>query len=175
MIKEDETTRDANPDPITGAPGAHPVGTGVGALGGGTTGAVIGAMVGGPVGAVVGGAVGSIAGGLAGKEVAEVTNPTVEDAYWRENYPSRPYATPDSMYDQYAPAYRYGWESHNRHLGKSFQDVESDLELGWGEARANSTLAWAQAKAATWDAWHRIEMAKPGDGVARKAPSEGVR
>ena len=32
---------DANRDPITGAPGAHPVGTGVGATGGGAAGAAI--------------------------------------------------------------------------------------------------------------------------------------
>ena len=51
--------RDANPDPITGAPGSHPVGTGVGAAGAGAAatwaGATIGGAVGGPVGAVVGG------------------------------------------------------------------------------------------------------------------------
>lgn len=167
MIKEHEAEvaeEDANLDPITGAPGSHPIGTGLGAAGGGTTGALIGAMVGGPVGAVVGAAVGSVAGGLAGKEVAEVANPTVEEAYWRENYASRPYATPGSMYDEYAPAYRYGWESRTRHTGRSFEDVERDLELGWGEARGNSTLAWAAARAATHDAWHRIELAKPGDG-----------
>ena len=39
---------DSNLDPITGEPGAHPVGTGVGATGGALTGAAIGA-VGGPV------------------------------------------------------------------------------------------------------------------------------
>ena len=32
-------TNDANRDPLTGAPGAHPVGTGVGAAAGGATGA----------------------------------------------------------------------------------------------------------------------------------------
>ena len=39
-----ETTKkatDANRDPITGTPGAHPVGTGVGAAGGGSAGAAI--------------------------------------------------------------------------------------------------------------------------------------
>ena len=30
-----DVDRDANPDPITGAPGAHPVGTGLGAAAGG--------------------------------------------------------------------------------------------------------------------------------------------
>ena len=59
-------TKDQNRDPITGAPGAHPVGTGVGAASGGVAGAAVGTVVGGPVGAVVGAAVGAIAGGLAG-------------------------------------------------------------------------------------------------------------
>ena len=56
---------DANPDPLTGTPGAHPVGVGTGALGGAAAGAGIGTVVGGPVGALVGGAVGAVAGGLA--------------------------------------------------------------------------------------------------------------
>jgi phage tail tape-measure protein len=152
----------ANLDPVTGAPGAHPVGTGLGAVGGGATGAVVGAAVGGPVGAVVGAAIGGAAGGLAGKGAAELVNPTVEDAYWRENYPNRPYAT-GTAYDQYAPAYRYGWESRAKYAGKRFEDVENDLERGWEKAKANSSLAWQDAKSATRDAWHRVEHALPGD------------
>jgi hypothetical protein len=70
---------DRNPDPITGQPGAHPLGTGVGAAGVGTVATVIGATVGGPVGAVVGAVVGSVAGGLAGKSTAESVNPSSED------------------------------------------------------------------------------------------------
>ena len=59
----------ANPDPITGEPGAHPVGVGIGALGAGVAGAAVGAFAG-PVGVLVGAAIGALAGGLAGKEVA---------------------------------------------------------------------------------------------------------
>ena len=153
---------DANLDPITGAPGSHPIGTGAGAVGGGATGAVIGAAVGGPVGSVVGAAIGGVAGGLAGKGAAELVNPTVEDAYWRDNYANRPYAN-GQPYDQYAPAYRYGWESKSRYADKRFEDVENDLERGWDKAKANSSLAWNEAKSATRDAWHRIETAMPGD------------
>ena len=58
-----------SPDPITGEPGAHPVGVGVGALGAGAAGAAIGA-IGGPIGMLVGATIGAIAGGLAGHEVA---------------------------------------------------------------------------------------------------------
>ena len=58
-----------HPDPITGEPGAHPVGVGVGALGAGAAGAAIGS-IGGPIGMLIGAAIGAVAGGLAGKEVA---------------------------------------------------------------------------------------------------------
>ena len=81
---------DANRDPLTDAPGAHPVGVGVGATGGAATGAAIGTL-GGPIGTVIGAAIGGVAGGLAGKAVAESVNPTLEDAYWRSNYNGRPY------------------------------------------------------------------------------------
>ena len=56
----------ANRDPLSDAPGAHPVGTGIGAAGGAVTGAAFGAM-GGPIGAAVGGVAGAVVGGLAGK------------------------------------------------------------------------------------------------------------
>ena len=77
---------DANPDPITGAPGAHPVGVGLGATSGGTIGAVVG-VVGGPVGVAVGATVGAVAGGLAGKGLAELADPTVEGAKDAGNRP----------------------------------------------------------------------------------------
>ena len=46
--------RDMNRDPITDAPGAHPIGTGIGATGGAVAGAAAGA-IGGPIGLAVGG------------------------------------------------------------------------------------------------------------------------
>ena len=157
-----EVEPDANRDPITGAPGAHPVGVGVGATGGAAAGAAIGSL-GGPVGTVVGAAIGGIAGGLAGKGAAEVVNPTVEDAHWRSTYPSRPYADTAKDYDTYAPAYRYGWESRSRYGNRPFNEIEGDLERGWDRVKGDSKLAWNQAKLATKDAWHRIEYALPGD------------
>lgn len=68
---------DNSPDPITGEPGAHPVGVGVGALTAGAAGAAIG-TIGGPIGMLIGAAIGAVAGGLAGKEVAASSEtPTV--------------------------------------------------------------------------------------------------
>src|SRR5687768_9067310 len=156
--RKDQRDKDENRDPISSAPGAHPVGTGAGAAAGGAAGAVAGAAVGGPVGAVVGGAIGAVAGGLAGKGVAEAIDPTAEDAYWRENYRTRPYYDSAVSYDDVSPAYRYGWESRAQYHGRRFEDVETDLERNWDKAKMKSNLEWTNARHATRDAWDRIEQ-----------------
>jgi hypothetical protein len=136
---------DKNRDPISGAPGAHPVGTGVGAVAGGIAAGAAAGTVAGPIGTAVGAAVGAIAGGLMGKGVAEMIDPTAEDAYWRDNYSSRPYVTPGSPYDE-------GESKHGR---------ASDDDGG------KSRHEWEYAKDATRDSWQRvsdtIERAVPGD------------
>jgi phage tail tape-measure protein len=152
----------ANRDPLSGAPGAHPVGVGAGAAGGAAAGAAIGA-VGGPVGTAVGATVGGVAGGLAGKRAAEAVNPTVEDTYWRSNYSTRPYVEQGVAYATYRAAYQYGWESHSRHRGRRFEEVEGELARGWDKAKAGSKLTWDKAKAAVSDAWHRMERAPAPD------------
>ena len=164
-----ESTREgsANLDPISGAPGAHPVGTGLGAaLGGAAAGAATGTVAG-PVGTVIGAAVGAIIGGLAGKGVAEAIDPTVEDAYWRANYSSRPYVEGSATYDDYGPAYGYGVQSFGKNKGRSFDEVEPDLSRNWNTARGTSSLDWDKAKGATRDAWNKVsdatERAIPGD------------
>jgi hypothetical protein len=161
MVKMNKKV-DENRDPITGAKGAHPVGVGVGAAGGAATGAAVGSVAG-PLGTAAGAVVGGVAGGLAGKGVAERVNPTIEDEYWRENYNTRPYVTRGEDYETYAPAYRYGWESHAHYGGRKFDEVEPDLRRGWERSEWNEGLSWEKAKQATRDAWHRVERALPGD------------
>jgi hypothetical protein len=169
-------TDDANRDPLTGAAGSHPVGTGIGAVAGAglgaaaaaaATGAAAGTVAGGPVGTIIGGAIGAVVGGLAGKGIAESVDPTREDAYWRENYSSRPYVESGSSYDDYGPAYGYGVNAYSQHSGRRFEDVEDDLSRDWDSSRGNSSLSWDRAKHATRDAWHRVsdtvERAVPGD------------
>src|SRR6185436_17780234 len=90
---------DANRDPISGEPGSHPVAVGTGAASGGAAGAAIGGALGGPVGAVVGATVGALLGAASGIAAAEALDPTVEDNYWQDNYPARPYAKADLSYD----------------------------------------------------------------------------
>lgn len=167
-VKPDESQ--ANRDPLTGATGAHPVGVGLGAVGGGAAIGAAGGAIGGPVGAVIGAAVGAVVGGLVGKGAAEATNPTVEALYWRDQHPLGPYASHVYGYDEYAPAYRYGWESFDRASDKRrpFEEVEADLGRGWARAKGESRLVWDHARHASRDAWNRVQKAfdlKPSDVV----------
>ena len=100
-----------NADPITGAPGSHPIETGVGAAAvGAASGMAVGAFTG-PVGAAVGAAVGAVVGGYAGKGVGEMIDPTTDDTWLRDNFASRPYVQTGDTFEKYQPAYRYGGRS----------------------------------------------------------------
>ena len=153
---------------------SRPVATGIGAVAGGAAGGIAGgaaagaAMGGmtGPVGAAVGAVVGAVAGALAGKGIANAADPVAEEAYWRDNYSSRPYAT-GSSYEEYRPAFGYGVDAYSRYPGRTFDEVEPELGRDWSSKRGNSSLEWNRAKHATRDAWQRIsdtvERAVPGD------------
>jgi len=151
---------DANPDPITGAPGSHPIGTGVGAAAAGVAGAALGSVVPG-VGTVVGGAtgavIGAVFGGLAGKGIAEAIDPTAEEAYWRSEYTKRPYYNRDYSFDSdYAPAYMYGYEVRANNPTTRYDDLQDeDLRSGWERAKTKSRLKYDEAKHAMRDAWDR--------------------
>jgi len=154
-MAKDIESKDANRDPLTGAPGSHPFGTGLGAAAGGmATGAAIGTVAG-PVGTLAGAAAGAVVGGLMGKAAAEAIDPTVEEAYWKENYVREPYYQKGVGYDNYAPAYRTGYEGRSKYAGRKFEDVERDLEQNYAQAKGDSSLRWDQARPAAHAAWHR--------------------
>lgn len=148
--------KDANRDPLTGAAGAHPVGTGLGAAAGGMAAGAAAGTVAGPVGTLLGAAAGAVVGGLAGKAIGEVVDPTREDAYWRANYSKSSYYQAGMTFEDYAPAYRTGYEGRAQHAGREFDDVEGDLEAGYNRAKGASRLGWEKAKLASRAAWDRI-------------------
>jgi phage tail tape-measure protein len=158
---------DTNPDFLTGTHGSHPLGTAVGAAATGAAAGALGGALGGPVGVVVGAVVGAVAGGVVGRAAAEEIDPTVEATYWREGYPTRPYADTLVVYEEYAPAYRYGWESYSAHRtsGRAFEQAEHELKLGWEKAKGSSKLTWEKAKHASRDAWNRVRDAASTSGV----------
>jgi hypothetical protein len=158
---ERRNKRDENRDPISGAPGAHPVGTGLGAAAGGmAAGAAAGTMAG-PVGTAIGAAVGAVVGGLAGKGVAEMIDPTAEEAYWRENYAREPYYERGYLFDDYHPAYRIGWEARARYEARTFDEVERELELEYNRNRGTSRLGWDKNRHAARAAWERFDDMDP--------------
>jgi hypothetical protein len=172
---DDLEQRDANRDPITKEPGSHPVGTGIGAAVAGTAGTAIGAMAG-PIGAVAGAVIGSAIGGAAGHGIGEAIDPTVEDTYWRENYAKRDYVTPGSTYNEYQPAYRYGWESATRYEARPYDEVEPDLSRDWENQRgANSRLEWDRARHATRDAYQRGSEQVRSQQAGRNTEPEQTR
>ena len=132
--------KDLNPDPITGEPGAHPVGTGLGALAGGAAaGAAVGTVAG-PIGTAIGAVVGAVVGGLAGKAVAEGFDPTVEHAYWKEEHARQPYYVEGYTYEDYGPAYELGLRDIHKHRGRPYDEVQETLAEDWDAYRGKSRL-----------------------------------
>ncbi len=59
----------------------------------------------------------------------------------------------------YQPAYRAGYEGHNRYPGKKHQEFEADLRREYEKSPGHTALAWDKAKHATHDAWNCGENA----------------
>ena len=145
----------ANRDPITGTPGSHPVGTGVGAATAGTAGAVVGAAVGGPAGAVAGAALGAAVGGAVGHNAAETANPTYAalEPELREDFAARPYAV-GSKYEDFQDAYAFGATERER-VGRPWSDeFDDDLRQRWSAYPVRGDrIDWESARPAVKDAW----------------------
>jgi hypothetical protein len=148
---------DLNRDPITGTPGAHPLGTGAGAASGGVAGAAVGMVMGGPIGSVIGAAVGAVAGGLTGKSAAEAVNPTAEEKFWRETYVREPYYVAGKPFEYYAPGFRAGWQGRVLHSGRTFAEAEPELKASYNLTRSEMDPAWEDVKPAARAAWERVD------------------
>ncbi|TMP98229.1 MAG: hypothetical protein E6L07_00930 [Verrucomicrobia bacterium] len=154
-----EEKRRRNADPITGKPGAHPIGTGVGGVGGSVAGAAVGTVVGG------------IAAAYGAHGVAEGMNPTTEEEkYWREHHEKQPFVKPSYTYEHYAPAYRTGYEGFHKYPGKAYEEIENDLALDYDRNKAGSALPWDHARHAVHAAW-----AKVSHDIGPRDPDRGIR
>jgi hypothetical protein len=175
-----------HPDPITGAPGSHPVGTGLGAAAAGAIGAAVGA-VGGPLGVAVGVAVGGVAGGYAGKSLARLFDPTAEEEFWREHHRKQSYYSSNQSYEDWEAAYRTGYIGYQE--GKKFEDCEAELRMeyeGGSQEVSNveppqntgdsikhpgQKLPWEQAQRAARAAYERIASGQAGASSNPPNPS----
>ena len=151
------STPDANRDPISGAPGSHPVGVAAGGAAGALAGAAVGSIFG-PIGTLVGGSVGAVGGAAGGKALAEQVGPATEVEYWRERASGRDYYKADRDFDRdYAPAYRLGTEFRNEAGARDWTEAESQLRERWERARGESSLDWTSARPAVQDAYNRAD------------------
>jgi len=161
-----------NPDPITDAPGSHPIETGIGAaIGGAASGAAVGSVAG-PIGTAIGAAAGAVAGGYAGKGLGELIDPTTEDNWLRDNFKSRPYVHKGETFETYHPAYHYGADAEAKYQGTDFAKVEDELKRGWGTAKDHGGMTWNRARDAVKDAYERTIQLRQERLKVEKTPVE---
>jgi hypothetical protein len=100
--------------------------------------------------------VGGVAGAYSGRGVAEAVNPTAEEKFWRENHSAQEWAKEGSTYEQYAPAYRTGYEGVMKYAGKQYHEIEADLARDYEKNDANPAIPWDRARPAVRGAWDRL-------------------
>ena len=143
-------------DAINRTPDTETIGVAAGGLAGGALGGAAAGSFAGPVGTLVGATLGAIAGGLAGKAAADQLDPALEDEFWRQSYQAEPYYEAGYTYDDYAPAYRSGYQARARLADPlSFDAIESDLEADFYKQRAGSRLDWDKARPAARASYER--------------------
>ncbi len=80
---------------------------------------------------------------------------TFDDSDFRADFQKR-YGAGGTSYDTYQPAYRYGYDmaSDPRYKGRSYQEVESDLQSDYGRRYPNSS--WEKMKDAVRYGWDKV-------------------
>jgi hypothetical protein len=97
-----------------------------------------------------------------------------EDLWWQNNFASRPYAA-GRGYENFRPAYRYGYESGTHYMGRTWDDVESDLRSGWDRYEHRGKSTWEEIKDAVRDAWNRVTGQRDLDADRMSESSPEVR
>ena len=88
--------------------------------------------------------------------MAHDIDPSVEDAYWRSQFYTRPYVKPGERYERFQPAYRRGWEARGKYGELNWEAAEPQLRSEWERDDARSGLSWEVARQAARDAWDRL-------------------
>ena len=78
-----------------------------------------------------------------------------EEAYWREQHPKQSYAK-EASYEDYAAAYRTGYEGFHKYPGKAYEEIESDLALDYQRNQPGAALPWDHARHAVHAAWAKV-------------------
>ncbi len=137
----------------------HPIGVAIGTLiGGAVSGAAAGSIAG-QIGAVVGSVFGGLTGGLTGKMVLDELSNFQADEAIAEIKAGDVYAVENHEvfgYADYDVAFRYGVLAKKQFNRKSWDEIETELAVGWEAFRGeDSRLPWSQAWKVTKDGFER--------------------
>jgi hypothetical protein len=134
---------------------AENVGEATGGFLGGVTGMTLG-IAGGPVGLVIGAIAGAVGGWWAGKGVADGFTDK-DDAAYRAHYSASPDHMADRTYDQMAAAYVAGHLAGRNpdYAGRTFDQVEPDLQRGWSDEVARNHGQWPTVRGYARTAFER--------------------
>ena len=104
----------------------------------------------------------------AGRERNTLGQTEQQASYWREQFQNEPYVTKGQKFDEYAPAYRTGYEGREQYAGQRFDDVENNLKRDYENNRGDSTMDWGNAKQACRAAWDRADQFVSSSQTDRK-------
>jgi len=136
-----------------------------GAIAGSTGGALLGGLMGlataGPVGALVGVTVGTLGGAAAGYAI----DYDGQESEFRRHHGSDP-THARHTWEEASPAYRYGWESHDRpeFRDKTYDHIRTDLHKGW-----TGSGDFADYEPYVKHAWQRRSALSQGGSFAQAA------
>jgi hypothetical protein len=132
----------------------------VGEVAGGYIGAVggmsAGIAVAGPIGLLLGGLAGAVGGWWAGHGIAEALTHD-DDAAFRADYELSAMRMADRTYDMIRPAYVAGQLAGRNpdYAGRTFEEIEPDLERGWNQSVEKQHGTWAAVRRYAGVAFHR--------------------
>lgn len=81
----------------------------------------------------------------------------LEETHFRNHFRDAAYYSTGRDWNDYAPAYRYGYAARAAYRGRRFIDVEHLLARDWNGRKGASRLLWAEARGAVMDAWHYLD------------------
>jgi len=93
-----------------------------------------------------------------------------EEKYWREHHGKHQFAKSEYSYEDYAPAYRTGYEGFHKYPGKAYEEIEDELALDYERNKAGSALPWDHARHAVQAAW-----AKVSQDISPRDSDRGIR
>jgi hypothetical protein len=144
--------------PDNAEPKGDKVGEGVGSVSGVVAGAAIGSAAG-PIGTIIGGIAGAVGGWWAGHAVSEATHKFTrdDDDYYREHFVNRSDRLADRGYDDVRPAYQLGHIAslNPDYRGMSFEQIEPDLQRGWGNDLRSRHGDWSTVRPYSKEAYSR--------------------